>query len=171
MDNLNEIDVRLWEYIDGHSTGPEKSAVEKLIGENAEWRQKYHELVEVHQSLNLIELEQPSMRFTKNVMEEIVRLHINPAAKEYINSKIIWSIAFFFITVIVSFLVYGLSQVQWSAGGNLESGVLDKIREADYSRMFSNSFVNVFMMLNVVLGLMLFDRYLNNKKKKLTEKA
>ena len=171
MDNLQEIEIRLWEYIDGLTSGTEKTVIEKLIAENAEWKQKYQELLDVHQSLNLVELEQPSLRFSKNVMEEIARLHINPAAKEYINSKVIWGIAVFFLTVIISFLVYGLSQVQWTTGGKLESSLLEKITEADYSKVFNNSFINVFMMLNVVLGLMLFDRYLNNKKKKIWEKA
>jgi len=39
----------------------------------------------------------------------------------------------------------------------------------DYGRMFNNTFVNAFMMLNVVLGLMLFDRYLNSRRKKWME--
>jgi hypothetical protein len=171
MNDLNEIEVRLWEYIDGFSNADERSVIEKLIIENAEWKAKYHELLEVHQSLNLVELEQPSLRFTKNVMEEIARLHINPAAKQYINNKVIWGIGAFFLTVILAFLVYGLSQIDWSTPSNVNSGVLDKIADADYSKMFNNTFVNVFMMLNVVLGLMLLDRYLNNKKKKLMEEA
>ena len=171
MNDLNEIEVRLWEYIDGFSDAQEKSAIEKLIAENAEWKAKYHELLEVHQSINLVELEEPSLRFTKNVMEEITRLHIAPAAKQYINKKIIWGIGAFFITVIAAFLIYGISQIDWSTPGDLNSGVLDKIVDADYSKMFNNTFVNVFMMLNVILGLMLFDRYLNNKKKKLMEEA
>jgi regulatory protein YycI of two-component signal transduction system YycFG len=171
MNDLNEIETRLWEYIDGFSNAEEKSVVEKLIAENAEWKAKYHELLEVHQSINLVELEEPSLRFTKNVMEEIARLHINPAAKQYINNKVIWGIGAFFLTVIVAFLVYGLSQIDWSTPSNVNNGVLDKIADADYSKMFNNTFVNVFMMLNVVLGLMLFDRYLNNKKKKLMEEA
>lgn len=81
MDNLNDIEVRLWEYIDGFSNDAEKSAIEKLIAENAEWKAKYHELLEVHQSLNLVELEGPSMRFTRNVMEEIAKYQIAPATK------------------------------------------------------------------------------------------
>jgi hypothetical protein len=172
MDNLNDIEVKLWEYIDGFSDAVEKTAIEKMIAENAEWKAKYHELLEVHQSINLVELEQPSLRFTKNVMEEIARLHIAPAAKQYINKKVIWGIAAFFITVIASFLIYGLSQINWSSsGGSLNSGVLDKITDADYSKMFNNTFVNIFMMLNVILGLMLFDRYLNDKRKKLMKEA
>jgi regulatory protein YycI of two-component signal transduction system YycFG len=167
----DEIEVKLWEYIDGLSKAGERSAIEKLVQENAEWKAKYLELLEVHQSLNLVELEQPSLRFTKNVMEEIARLQIAPAAKQYINSKIIWGIGGFFITVIVAFLIYGLSQIDWSTSQSVNTGVLDKITDADYSKVFNNTFVNVFLMLNVVLGLMLFDRYLNDKKKKLMKEA
>ena len=161
-----DIEVKLWEYIDGLVEPAEKSAIEKLIEENMEWRAKYHELLDLHQSIDLVELEAPSMRFTKDVMEEIARHHIAPATKEYINKKIIWGIAAFFITVIVSFVIYGISQIDWTAGspdGNL--GGID-LTQVDYSKMFNNTFVNVFMMLNIVLGLMLFDRYLNARKEK-----
>lgn len=167
----DEIEVKLWEYIDGLAKANERSAIERLVQENAEWKAKYQELLEIHQSLNLIELEQPSLRFTKNVMEEIARLQIAPAAKQYINSKIIWGIGGFFITVIVAFLIYGLSQIDWSTSQSVNTGVLDKITDADYTKVFNNTFVNVFIMLNVVLGLMLFDRYLNDKKKKLMKEA
>jgi hypothetical protein len=171
MDNLNEMEVRLWEYIDGFSSEAEKTGIEKLIAENAAWRAKYHELLEVHQSLNLVELEEPSLRFTKNVMEEIAKYHIAPATKTYINNKIIWSIGIFFITVIVSFVIYGIAQIDWTTAGDSKSAFGVDLTKVDYSKMFNNTFVNAFMMLNVVLGLMLFDRYLNNRKKQYMKEA
>ncbi|HEY1112776.1 MAG TPA: hypothetical protein VGE66_04425 [Chitinophagaceae bacterium] len=171
MDNLMDIEVKLWEYIDGMVEPSEKSAVEKLIAENAEWKAKYHELLEVHQSINLVDLEEPSLRFTRNVMDEIAKYHIAPATREYINKKIIWGIAAFFITVIVSFVVYGLAQIDWSAGSS--DGTIGGVdfRQVDYSRMFSNTFVNIFMMLNILLGLMLLDRYLADRRTKYLKEA
>lgn len=157
------IEMRLWDYIDGLSDNSEKATIEKLITEHTEWRLKYQELLEVHQLVQATELEEPSMRFSKNVMEEIAKYQIAPATKNYINQKIIWGIAAFFITTLVGFLVYGFSQVDWSTG-NTESGIGLDFTRVDYSSMFNNSFVNFFMMLNVVLGLMLFDRYLEVKK-------
>lgn len=171
MDNLNEIEARLWEYLDGFSNEEERSVIEKLIAENAEWKAKYHELLEVHQSLNLVELEQPSMRFTKNVMEEIAKYHIAPATKTYINSKVVWGIGFFFILMIVGFIIYGVAQINWSAASNSKSTLGVDLNKVDYSSMFNNNFVNGFMMLNVILGLFLFDRYLNNKKKQSIKEA
>lgn len=158
------IEIRLWDYIDGLADASERAAVEKLIADHTEWRMKYQELLDVHQMVQTTELEEPSMRFSKNVMEEIAKYHIAPATKNYINQKIIWGIAAFFITVIVGFVVYGISQINWSEGST-NSGIGIDFAQVDYSRMFNNNFVNTFMMLNVVLGLMLFDRYLDMKKK------
>ena len=157
-----EMEARIWAYIDGLSE--EKSFIEQLIRENAVWRAKYNELIELNQFLHATELEQPSMRFTKNVMEEISKIQIAPATKEYINKYIIRGIAAFFITVIVGFLIYGFSQVNWSAGNASSHAGID-FTQVDYSRMFNNTFVNLFMMANIILGLMLLDRYLTSKKK------
>ena len=169
MDNLEEIEIRLWEYIDGLAEGEQRSAIEKLVQENAEWKAKYHELLEIHRSIGLIELEQPSMRFTRNVMEEIAKHQIAPAARNYINNKIVWGIGGFFIFMLVGFLIYGIGQINWSAASDSNSTLGIDLGKVDYSRMFSNSFVNVFMMLNVVLALVLLDRYLANRNKKLKQ--
>lgn len=169
MDNLNDMEVKLWEYIDGLGNDAEKSVIEKLIAENAEWKAKYYELLEVHQSLNLVELEAPSLRFTKNVMEEIAKYQIAPATKSYINSKIIWGIGVFFITMIVGFLIYGIAQVDWTVAGESKNPLGFDLTKVDYSEMFNNNLMNGIMMLNVILGLFLFDRYLSNKNKKLKE--
>ena len=165
-----DIEIKLWDYIDGTVPATERSAIEKLIAENALWRNKYHELLQVHELINATELEQPSLRFTKNVMEEIARYHIAPATRNYINKKIVWGIGIFFITVIVSFLVYGISQINWSQGGTDTIGGVD-LSKIDYSKIFNNTYINIFMMMNVVLGLTLLDRILANKRKKLMEEA
>jgi hypothetical protein len=161
----NDMESRLWEFIDGLADEGQRSAIEQLIAENAAWRMKYEELTELHQSINLVELDQPSLRFTKNVMEEIARLSITPAAKNYINSKIIFGIGGFFGTVLIAFLVYAISQIKWTGASDSTSAFGFDLSKADYSAIFSNSFVNGFMMVNVILGLMLLDRYLDNKKK------
>jgi hypothetical protein len=160
-----DMESRLWDYIDG--TSAEASAIEKLIAENSVWRAKYAELLDIHSLVQVTDLEEPSLRFTKNVMEEIARLQITPAAKKYINTRIIWGIAAFFITAIVGFLGYGLSQLDLSSGSESGNPAGIDFTAVDYSPMFNNSFINLFMMINVILGLMLLDRYLSWKRKKL----
>ncbi len=163
-----EMEMRLWAYIDGVSDEP--SVLERLVAERAEWRAKYAELLDVHQLVQEVALEEPSMRFTKNVMDQIARLQIAPAAKQYINKRVIWGIAAFFLAIIGGFLGYGFSQIKWSAGSSNNSVLGIDFTAVDYGSFFNNSFVNMFMMLNVVLGLMLLDRYLNMKRKRFHER-
>jgi hypothetical protein len=165
-----EDEVRLWEYIDGSAEASETLAIKKLIEENVVWREKYNELLTLHQMLQTSELEEPSMRFTKNIMEEISRLHIAPAAKTYINKKVIWGIGGTFIAMIVGFLIYAIAQINWSEGNSDISMGFDLTR-IDYSKMFNNNLMNAFMMVNIVLGLIFLDRYLANKRNKLIEKS
>jgi len=163
------VEIRLWEYIDGFSN--EASLIEKLIAENVQWKAKYAKLLEVHHLMGDAELEQPSLRFTKNVMEEIARYQIAPATRKYINTKIIWGLAAFFITIIAGFLVYGFSQIDWAAASSSGSIIGLDLGAVDYSRMFGSSIVNAFMMVNIVLGLLLLDRFLNMKRKAYRDEA
>ena len=169
MNTQQNPEERLWDYIDGMCSLEEKSAIEQLLQSNAEWKAKYHELLEVNKLIQSSELEAPSMRFTKNVMEEIAKLHIAPATKTYINKKIIWGLGIFFITMIVGFLVYGFGQIDWKAKG--DSKIPDYLSKVDYSKFFNNTYMNVFLMINLVLGLFLLDRYLANKRMKFSEEA
>jgi hypothetical protein len=169
MNTQHSPEERLWDYIDGISSPQEKTVIEQLLENDAEWKAKYSELLEVQQLLNSSELEAPSMRFTKNVMEEIAKLHIAPATKTYINKKIIWGIGIFFITLLVGFLVYGFGQIDWTVQSDTKLPV--DFGKVDYSKIFSNTFVNIFMMINVILGLFLLDRFLASKRKKFHEEA
>lgn len=174
MTQQHDMEQQLWSYIDGFSSMDEKTAIEKLLETNLEWKNKYHELLQLSQLLKSSDLEQPSMRFTKNVMDTIAKYHIAPATKQYINNRIIWGIGIFFITMILGFLVYGFAQVNWSSSSG-KSGLpidLSKIdfSKVDFSRMFSNTWVNVFMMINIVIGLALLDRILANKRKQFRQK-
>jgi len=169
MNTSPDIVQRLWEYIDGISTADEKSVIEQLLKNDAEWKAKYKELLEIQSLLKSSELDAPSMRFTQNVMDEISKLHIAPAAKKYINQKIILGIGFFFIALILGFLVFGISQMDFSTGQ--PSGISKEIKGFDISRFFSNSWVNALMMVNILLGLILFDNYLNTKRSKFRKES
>jgi len=157
---------RLWDYIDGISSPAERSAVDELLAANFEWQQKYRELLNVHQLLNTSELDAPSMRFTKNVMEEIARHHVAPATKTYINKNIIRGIGAFFLTMILGFVTYVFAQFKWSAGGDGSSKILgtnpnldlERLNNVNVSKAFNSTYITVFM------GFMLLDMYLQRKK-------
>ena len=159
QENMEE---RLWEFIDGQGNPSQRSAIEELIATSQEWKRKYNELLEVHQLVQASELEAPSLRFTKNVMEEISRLQIAPATRNYINKRIVWGIGLFFITMVVGFIIYGFGLVDWKTDG--DSVISENLNKISFNNFFNNTWVTVFMMINVVLGLFLLDNYLTNKK-------
>ncbi len=163
------MEERLWNFIDGSTSAEEKTVIEKLIAADIAWKAKYQELLSVNEMLKDSELESPSMRFTKNVMEEIAKLKIAPATRTYINKKIIWAIGFFFIAMIVGFLIYGFGQMSFSGTG--DSAISKSLGKFDISKFFNNTWVNVFMMINVFIGLVLLDHYLTNKRKAFRKEA
>ncbi|MDB5196669.1 MAG: hypothetical protein JWP88_1040 [Flaviaesturariibacter sp.] len=160
MDNQQEMMLRLWDYIDGSSA--EQNTIEKLIAENIEWRQQYNELLGLNTILASSDLEEPSLRFSKNVMEEVVKYHIAPAAKQYLNNKVIWGVAGLFITMLVGFVSYALTQGGWSTASE-KSTFGESVKAIDYSAFTNSTFLGIFMLVNVVLGLMFLDRYLAQK--------
>jgi hypothetical protein len=162
MNEQQNIEDRLWNYIDGTAAASEKTVIEKLLETDAAWKTKYHELLQVNELLKSSELDSPSLRFSKNVMEEIAKLHIAPATKTYINKKIIWGLAFFFIALVVGFLIYGFGQMNFNTGE--ETTLTKNLNKVDLSKFFNNTWVNVFMMINVVLGLFLLDNYFTSKR-------
>ncbi|HEY4290652.1 MAG TPA: hypothetical protein VGN00_26315 [Puia sp.] len=175
MNTQQPMEDRLWDYIDGLSSPAERSVIDGLIASNREWQQKYAELLHTHQLLNSSELEAPSMRFTKNVMEEISRYHVAPATKSYINKNIIRGIGAFFLTMIAGLFVYVLSQFKWSGNSSSGSASAPSLRlpsvdnlgleKINYSKAFNSTWVIAFMLIVVVMGWMLLDMYLQQKRK------
>ena len=71
--------------------------------------------------------------------------------------------------MIVGFLVYGFSQMSFAGGG--ESVLSEKLAKVDVNKFFNNTFINIFMMVNVVIGLVLLDHYLGNKRREMRKQA
>jgi hypothetical protein len=169
MNKPENIEERLWDYLDGAGNAEERLFIEQLIASNSEWKAKYQELLELQDMLShRLELNEPSMRFTRNIMEAISKHHIAPAAKTYINKRIIWGIFGFFICTIIGFLIAGLAQVHWTGGSTTDSSLinLNKINldKVDTSNLFNSTYATIFMMVNVVLGLVVLDMYLRRKR-------
>jgi len=174
MNTEQPMEDRLWDYIDGHCSPTEKSAIDQLLAANRQWQEKYKELLNVHQLLDASELEAPSLRFTKNVMEEIARYNVAPATRNYINKNIIRGIAAFFLTMIVGFLVYVLAQFKWTGTSAKGTSILPNNPDLGLDRLapavkaFNGTYFSIFMFISVIMGLMLLDIYLQRKKERTT---
>ena len=86
MGTNEEIEMMLWEYMDGTCSQADMQRISILVERDETWKAKYAELSAFNADLaNGLHLEQPSLRFSKNVMEAVATVKIAPATKMYIN--------------------------------------------------------------------------------------
>ncbi len=166
MKNDLEIESMLWDYIDGTSSPDEQKRIRELLGTDAAWQRKHAELTGLANLVATQELEAPPMRFTKNVMEQIALLQVSPASRQYINKNVIRGLTAFFAVLITGFLVYAFSQMHWSSTST--DSLVPKLNldasRVDWGKGLSNTYVNVFLLVNVVLGLFVLDRFLHQRR-------
>jgi len=162
-----DMEQQIWEYIDGHCSPAEKEVIARNLAENPIWKSKYNELITVHKMLQQEELDMPSLRFTKNVMEEISRYQVAPATKNYINKNVIRGITSFFLVMIVGLIIYFIGQIHWNSSStdNLVPAFNLDANKLNWSKMLNNTYVNIFIGINTILGLILFDKYMQGRKK------
>ena len=163
MNSHQYIEERLWNYIDSACDTDEETVIYDLIKNNEEWQSKYKEMNEMRQLMqNYIELDEPPVRFIKNIMEAIAETNIAPATRTYINKKIIYGIATFFITLIAGLLIY--SFMKFNRGEANIFSLPFNISNLIISKYFTSGTTNFFYALQVVLGLILVDRLFKKKK-------
>jgi hypothetical protein len=156
---MNSIEEKLWNYIDGTCTADEQKTIDLLIEQDEAYRSKYHELLQLSQEFAAIELDEPPMAFTYNVMENIRAQNAQVPLKAAINKGIIRFISGFFVLTILGLLVIAATNMHWYAG----NAVAPHITLPNISHYFSGSFMQGFMFFDLVLALYLFDTYLRKR--------
>ena len=161
-----EMEKFIWEYIDGKCDSAERAIISRNLAEDPAWRIKFNELMNIHEMLQKEELEMPSLRFTKNVMEEIAQFHVAPATKNYINKNVIRGFMAFFLIMIGGLFIYFVGQIHWNSNStdNLFPGYNQNANKLNWSMLLNNTYVNIFIGINVILGLILIDKYMQGKK-------
>ena len=160
MNNIEEI---LWNYIDGNCTTAEMEDITRLITEDEHYSIKYQELLTLNKEFMAIELDEPSMAFTYNVMETVRADHAKSPLKSAINKRIITGISIFFGLTIAVLLVFTFSNISLtSAGGavNIPAG----IKAPDINSLITKPVKLGLVFFDVILGLYLFDKLLRNKR-------
>lgn len=156
---------QLWDYIDGNCSDAEKQFVAGMIATDAAWRGDYEDMQAMNAAFSSgLEADQPSLRFSKNVLEEVARTRMAPTMKTYINFGIIRGIAAFFLVSIAVTIAFVFMNIDWATSSaqphfnwnmptfNLES----KVKMTLFS---------IFAGINVIAGLLLTDSILRNKMK------
>jgi hypothetical protein len=161
-----EMEKLIWEFIDDHCGPDERAVVMRHIAEDLAWRNRYIELMRIHEMLHKEELDMPSLRFTKNIMEEIARYKVAPATKNYIDKNVIRGVAAFFLVMIAGLFIYFVGQIHWSnqATSNLIPTYNLEANKINWGKLINNTYVNIFIGINAILGLILIDKYMRGRR-------
>jgi anti-sigma factor RsiW len=156
---MNPIEEQIWNYIDGTQAPEEKAATEQLIQTDPVYSGMYAELLQVHRAIIAAELEEPSMRFTANVMDKVAAEPKPVALKTRINTWIIRSIAAFFILSIVLLVINALSGLSFS-----EPVLNVKAIELPVENLLSPTVLRYFLFADLIVAMLLIDHLLRRKR-------
>jgi len=161
---MNTIEEKLWNYIDGTCSDEDRKAIDILIAQDEVYRRKYEELLALNQDFSKMELDEPPMAFTYNVMEAIRAEHAKQPLKAGINKRIIKVISGFFIVSIALMLILAISNVHLgNSSANISVHLPDSLRLPDIKNYLSKPVLEGFLFFDIVLGLFLFDAWLRRK--------
>ncbi len=168
MPNDINIEERMQQYLDGQVTTEERSYIEEMISTNSKWSRLYEELSEVHRLLsNNLEPIEPSMRFTKNIMEEIAGLDIAKPIRLRQNPWIFRIAGGILGAILLGILVHLFSLADFTSEGSGNRWRLPEISipEVKWTSYLSGGFSLALLMICTVLGLLLLDTFLQVKRK------
>ncbi|MFI5157285.1 MAG: hypothetical protein ACHQF4_00370 [Sphingobacteriales bacterium] len=158
---MNSIEEKLWNYIDGTCSLEEQQAISLLIAQDEVYRKKHKELMALNAEFTNMEMDEPPMAFTYNVMETIRNDYAMQPLKARVDQRIVKGIGLFFGLIISAILIYALTTVHWSvliSGGNTTHFVVPSP-----TKFLSSPVMGSFMFLDVVLALYILDVYLHKK--------
>jgi len=159
---MNNLEERLWNYIDGTCSAEERKAIDILIAQDSAARSKHEDLLALNSEFSKIEVDEPSMAFTYNVMEGIRAEIAQKPLKAGINKRIIIGIAGFFIVSILLLLIFALSTIHIGAV-SVDVKVPDSLKMPDLKSLVCAPVLKGLIFFDVVLGLFLFDAWLRRR--------
>ena len=157
---MKSIEEKLWDYIDGTCTTDEQKAISLLIETDKAYKDKYDELLQLNNEFVNMELDEPSMPFTYNVMEAIRAEQAQKPLKATINSYIIKGIAAFFILTIAGLFFATFTSINWAAG----TETMNPLSVPYFNSQFNSSVLNIFLFFDTVIGLLFLDTYLRKRR-------
>ena len=160
---MNNLEQRIWDYLDGTGTEEEREFTKQLINSDSEFRIVYEELSAIHLSVSSLDLDEPSMSFSRNIMEKIELEPVPGSVKSLIDKRVIYGITSFFLITITALLGVLFYQIDWTQ----QSGMYIpeyKLPEFDTSNYVNSTTINIFFFADIVIALYLFDGFLSRRQ-------
>jgi hypothetical protein len=159
---MNIIEQRIWDYLDGIGNSQERELTERLIKSDPGYQQVYEECKSFNSLVSASDQDEPSMGFTRNVMEKINLEPVHASVKTLIDKRIIFGIAAFFLFSITALLGLLFYQIEWSQAVGFKIPEFN-IPAIDTSKYLNSSYINIFFFVDIIIGLYLFDGFLRKR--------
>lgn len=159
---MNNLEQRIWDYLDRTCSEQERKEIESLIESDSDCRAIYMELKSVDHDFSKLEMDEPSMGFTRNVMERVKLEPFPGTFKSLIDKRIIYGIAGFFLVTIAVLLGVLLSQLDWSQPMT-QVVPQYKIPEINLSGYLNSAIIDSFLFVDTILALYLLDSFLRKQ--------
>jgi anti-sigma factor RsiW len=158
---MKSIEEQIWDYIDDQLTEKERAEIAGKIAKNADYASVYAEMMELHQLMAATELDEPSMSFTRNVMEK-VQLETTPVSlKTKVDTRIIYGLAAVFLLAIVSVFSYALANSSFTLSTfNLPTLNINM----NLQQVVNPLSLQIFFFVDIMLVLLYLDRFFRSKK-------
>jgi len=150
---MNTIEEQLWNYIDGNCTSAEKLEIEAKLAVNVPYHTLYQELVKVNEELNKLDFEEPSMSFTRNVMEKVDQELKPVALQTKVDNRIIYSIAAFFVLALTGIFVYSIATSDFSFKFDMPKTSFT----FELGQYINRTSLQIFLFVDVVIALVYLD--------------
>jgi cell division septal protein FtsQ len=171
LDNIenSEIEFIVWQYHHQLLAPIEQDEVALKITDSDIWKNALDKIIQEELQLQVLEEEQPSMRFTKNIMEAIQPLEIKKPIHNYVNKKIIRLAAAYFLFVIaLTIVLLGIQIAQhWDSSKSLQINLslINPTQISTMTHFISPQLVYCFYGINLVTGMILLQNYLIHRVK------
>lgn len=159
---MSIIEQHIWDYLDGTCSEQDRKKIAQLIETDPAYRLAYADLKDLHADLGQIELDEPPMSFTRNVMDQVTPLPVPGSIRSLIDKRIIYGIAGFFLFSIVLLLVMMFNQIDWSQPANAALPEF-KVPQVNYTSLIDSNYLRMFFFADLILGLYILDSVMRKK--------
>lgn len=158
---MNIVEQRIWDYLDGNCNAREAAIIAQLIESDPVFKSAYNDIKAIDLDLAHLELDEPSMSFNRNVMENIRVLPTPGSVKDLIDKRIIYSITGFFLITIFVLLGILLASTNW---GDIQGLTIPESFKVHNLQQYLNSTViKGFLFFDLVLILFFVDNFFRKR--------
>ena len=161
---MNNFEQLIWNYLDGIASEEERKRTEQLLESDTEFFELFEELSAIHLQISALDLDEPSMSFSRNLMEKIQLEHSLAPQKSLLGKWLINGIALFFLSAILCVLGILFFKIEWSQSP--ETAWFDFTMPQFALGSSSYSFlINLFLFVDIIVVLYFFDVFFSKRMK------